>query len=107
MRGVCQSCNIHPVMSKGNGKWGKYCSSCHKKPWVLHKGDKCECCGFVPTHRVQLDVDHVDGDKGNNNPENLQTLCANCHRLKTFLNGDCLCDTSNDVESETPQLRLV
>jgi 5-methylcytosine-specific restriction endonuclease McrA len=34
--------------------------------------------------RQQLDVDHIDGNHRNNNPENLQTLCANCHRLKTF-----------------------
>jgi len=36
----------------------------------------------------QLDVDHKDGDRKNNLESNLQTLCANCHRLKTFLSGD-------------------
>jgi 5-methylcytosine-specific restriction endonuclease McrA len=35
-----------------------------------------------------LDVDHIDGDRFNNDPANLQTLCANCHRLKTHLAGD-------------------
>lgn len=54
------------------------------------KKDFCECCGFVATHPVQLDVDHVDGNHDNNEESNLQTLCANCHRLKTFLNGDHL-----------------
>jgi 5-methylcytosine-specific restriction endonuclease McrA len=37
---------------------------------------------------VQLDVDHIDGDHTNNELNNLQTLCANCHRLKTQVNND-------------------
>ena len=48
------------------------------------KKDTCELCGFVPEHRCQLDVDHVDGNRNNNDPKNLMTLCANCHRLKTY-----------------------
>lgn len=51
-------------------------------------GDHCEFCGFIPVHVTQLDVDHKDGNKRNNAPINLQTLCANCHRLKTFLSKD-------------------
>jgi RecJ-like exonuclease len=58
------------------------CSSCEKKPYTHVKKDFCEACGF-PGQRAQLDVDHVDGDKANDDPSNLQTLCANCHRLKT------------------------
>lgn len=42
-------------------------------------------CGFVPVLMIQLDVDHIDGDHSNNDPSNLQTLCANCHRLKTAM----------------------
>lgn len=42
-------------------------------------------CGFVPTNMCQLDVDHIDGNHINNTPDNLQTLCANCHRLKTYI----------------------
>jgi hypothetical protein len=55
-----------------------------------HKKDKCELCGFVPVHSCQLDVDHIDGNRNNNDLANLQTLCANCHRLKTKLNKDYL-----------------
>jgi len=57
-------------------------------PYAVHKKDTCEQCGFIPEHISQLDVDHKDGDRWNNDPENLQTLCANCHRLKTHLAGD-------------------
>lgn len=45
-------------------------------------------CGFVPVDECQLDVDHINGDHSDNSIENLQTLCANCHRLKTKLNED-------------------
>ena len=51
--------------------------------YLKHKKDVCEICWFIPVHTCQLDVDHIDGDHSNNNIENLQTLCANCHRLKT------------------------
>ena len=58
------------------------------KPYRKHKKDYCEACGFVALFQIQLDVDHIDGDSTNNDPSNLQTLCANCHRLKTRLNWD-------------------
>lgn len=48
------------------------------------KKDICEACGFIPVDKCQLDVDHIDGNHENNDESNLQTLCANCHRLKTF-----------------------
>ena len=57
-------------------------------PYSRHKKDFCQGCSFVPVHSSQLDVDHIDGDRWNNDPANLQTLCANCHRLKTHLSGD-------------------
>lgn len=46
-------------------------------------GDRCDRCGFIPEDECQLDVDHVDGDHDNHHEYNLQTLCANCHRLKS------------------------
>jgi hypothetical protein len=42
---------------------------------------KCEACGFKPVHIRQLDIHHDDWDRDNNDPENLRTYCANCHRL--------------------------
>lgn len=43
--------------------------------------DKCERCGFIPEHRKQMDIHHKDKNHSNNEESNLQTLCANCHRL--------------------------
>lgn len=59
-----------------------------KVGYKAFKKDHCEKCGFVAKHLCQLDVDHIDGDSANDDPTNLQTLCANCHRLKTYLNKD-------------------
>lgn len=95
MRGKCKTCGTNVVRGKGlrNGKtiYGHQCSTCHKKrygiewlrPYTRHKKDRCELCGFVAKHPAQLDVDHVDGNGLNHDSKNLQTLCANCHRLKT------------------------
>ena len=62
--------------------------SSRKRPYRLFVSNKCSNCGFIPMHICQLDVDHIDGNRNNNNISNLQTLCANCHRLKTFLSKD-------------------
>lgn len=75
------------------GKWR--CITVHRTkndrrlyPYKIYKKEKCERCGFVPEHSSQLDVDHIDGDNSNNQPSNLQTLCSNCHRIKTYTNKD-------------------
>ena len=57
-------------------------------PHRLHKKKTCETCGFVPMHPCQLDVDHIDGNHNNNEESNLQTICKNCHALKTQRNKD-------------------
>jgi hypothetical protein len=42
---------------------------------------ECEECGLTEWrgHPAPLQVDHVDGDRFNNEIENLKILCANCH----------------------------
>jgi len=42
--------------------------------------ERCVACGydFMPI----LEVHHIDRDKTNNNPANLEVLCPNCHRKK-------------------------
>ena len=65
---------------------GKYWLSERVRRYMLEKHDyKCEKCGWGErneyTGRVPLQVHHIDGNCKNNNEENLQLLCPNCHSL--------------------------
>ena len=41
-------------------------------------------------YRQCLQVDHIDGDRTNMNPENLLTVCPNRHQFKTIFEKDYL-----------------
>ena len=70
---------------------GKSCWSCRRYKHHRHpKADHCFRCGFCAEWPGQLDLDHIDGNRLNNDLSNIQTLCANCHRLKTHTEGDHL-----------------
>ena len=47
--------------------------------------NSCQMCGWnktnPSTHKVPLQIHHIDGDEKNNSRENLQLLCPNCHSL--------------------------
>jgi Homing endonuclease associated repeat len=83
--GICASCGPVRLVRHG-GRWR--CRRSARESWRRSKrphrslvGNRCERCGFVPEHQCQLDVHHLDGDHDNNSSSNVQTLCANCHRL--------------------------
>jgi hypothetical protein len=48
-------------------------------------GHKCSVCNWKKinpfSQSCPLNIDHIDGDSTNNNKENLQVLCPNCHSL--------------------------
>jgi hypothetical protein len=90
----CKSnvCKKNGFFKNGNPKYKKYCNPCEHKIYNIniityrsYKKQECEKCGFVPIHRCQLDVDHIDNNHSNDDISNLQTLCANCHRLKSHV----------------------
>jgi hypothetical protein len=77
-------CAAKSTSGKGRRKrGGKY----RNKPWrlVIQDDSVCSRCGFIPEHRVQLDVNHKNGNRYDNRPENWEILCANCHRLETYV----------------------
>jgi ribosomal protein L37E len=87
--GICSVCGPTRLKKKQRGQWScRTKSNSNRVLHAEHKKDYCEECGFVAIHRSQLDIDHIDGNNSNDSLNNLQTLCANCHRLKTFENKD-------------------
>ena len=46
---------------------------------------KCQLCGWGETNpytnTVPLEIHHIDGNYKNNNEDNLQLICPNCHSL--------------------------
>ncbi len=90
----CEHCGPTIIRAKGLRKNGSIAWVCINSPGALSgsqrdkikhraaKKNKCERCGFEPVHQCQLDVHHRDHDHSNNAPQNLETLCANCHRLE-------------------------
>ena len=77
---------------KKDGFKGKfYQISSHIRNYLFEKyNNKCQICGWgeenPTTHKIPLQVHHIDGDCTNNKEENLQLLCPNCHSLtETFM----------------------
>lgn len=85
---------------KGNSyKWKMFCES-HRSNlksavdnWKLSRG--CEnvtahhgfVCTSTITDAVQLDINHLDGDRYNQDTANLEILCKVCHARVTVDNG--------------------
>ncbi len=45
---------------------------------------KCEICRYCE-NESSLDIHHKDWDHENNNIENLQIICSNCHRKLRYI----------------------
>lgn len=69
-----------------DGLYGDYALSNYIRRYMFEKNNcKCEKCGWGEvnkyTGRIPLQIHHMDGNCKNNNEENLQLLCPNCHSL--------------------------
>lgn len=57
---------------------------------ILYEQDcKCNRCGISEWlgEKISLELEHKDGNHHNNNRENLEILCPNCHSLTTTWRG--------------------
>lgn len=64
--------------------WSSYSRASRIKPHLIsERGHCCEACelGEWMGEAIPLEVDHIDGDRTNNNESNLKLLCCNCHAL--------------------------
>lgn len=45
------------------------------------RGNRCEICNIIDwkSSPISFQLDHIDGNAGNNLPSNLRLLCPNCH----------------------------
>ena len=101
-------CRSHQLMQREYGGHGRL-----DRPYTFWKKEYCEECGHSPMKHnkkikelpqpyrqilgmMMLHVDHLEvGGKGKyqqqnyiNHPNNLKTLCQECHMLKTYTSGD-------------------
>jgi len=95
VQGICLECRKNkqkpaPKSKGGFKRYLKLCSKCTRlsygtektgKEYTRHKKERCERCWFKGDP-CQLDVHHKDHNHKNDDPSNLETLCANCHRLE-------------------------
>jgi hypothetical protein len=97
---ICSVCGPTKTVSRGEGK--RVCVAKHKeyrRKWEKtpggkaykrrHNGTKhrehvgmvCERCGYEALDIIEMDGHHKDWNHDNNDPANIETLCAICHRL--------------------------
>ena len=102
--GCDRKVHISGYSSTGRPRYRPVCAMCHKahscaRPGVIGvKKDYCENvdgrlgfeCTATIVHYRQLDMDHIDGNHYNNVAENIQSLCKNCHSMKSYFEKDHL-----------------
>ena len=74
-----------------NGKqlkdWKDYTRAVRSKPHLIKiRSHTCEICknSMWLNKLIPLEIHHVDGDRTNNELNNLQLLCCNCHATTDF-----------------------
>ena len=98
--GTGEVCTKHHLMHYDIGGWDykkfrkDYCENVDGRlkfecTYKLPSNTLVEHLG-LQAYEILLHVDHIDGNPHNNDPENLQTLCGNCHAIKTHISGDNL-----------------
>lgn len=63
------------------GPWENLSIDLKRKRVLREQDGRCLSCGINEWmgKRIVIELDHVDGDHGNESRENLRGLCPNCH----------------------------
>lgn len=66
----------------------------------------CERCGYEAVHPCLIDGHHRDGDRKNNKPDNIASLCVMCHRIEHLPDNvkDGLDGPGNVKNNKIPEL---
>ena len=73
-----------------------------KDALVALRGNYCAGCGLSEWQQqsIPLEVHHKDGDHLNNELDNLELLCPNCHALTENWRGKNIAKSKNPIITE-------
>lgn len=84
--------------------WSQYNSyKSSKKHLITERSHRCELCGLADWREspIPLEVHHKDGNRTNNEYNNLQLLCPNCHALTDTWKGRNKKQNENSINNNT------
>lgn len=70
--------------------WSGYTRINSLRPHLIEqRGHTCERCLLSEWlgNPIPIEIEHIDGDRTNNNEQNLKILCCNCHALTPTWRG--------------------
>jgi hypothetical protein len=79
-KGNKQTCDYHRKKGKWEIEQWKLESGCANKD--SHYGFECVSSQII--HPATLDINHIDGNNHNRDPENIEILCKMCHTVVTL-----------------------
>ena len=86
IQGVC-GCGepraVKGIDHMGRKRYRTQCYKCLYKARIASRDKHCAICKAGSDTAGILELDHINGDRSNNSPKNLQTLCKECHKYKT------------------------
>lgn len=70
-----------------------------------HYAQRCARCGYA-AHPEILQVHHKDRNRSNNDPNNLEVLCRNCHVVEHYNDAEERSRTATDADFQSAALPL-